>query len=194
MSRVIAFPSDAAGLDRSASTMQLGLLCRVGSSRAAWWRRTFRSAPRRRHTLARWPSTSSDMGGRFLTRPSLPQRGFWIRSTSTGWKSSRRRRRGPTTPSGTPRPSRRQRELRSCWPSERCRWSRVVAVVRKILAEHLGRDVVLVGHGTAWTLLAVELTGTESVTRVSTSRGGRRRGLLGPRPRQRSRRDAGRGS
>lgn len=39
--------------------------------------------------------------------------------------------------------------------------SRVVAAVRKILAEHPGRDVVLVGHGTAWTLLAAELTGTE---------------------------------
>jgi broad specificity phosphatase PhoE len=39
--------------------------------------------------------------------------------------------------------------------------SRVVAAVRKILAKHPGRDVVLVGHGTAWTLLAAELTGTE---------------------------------
>lgn len=39
--------------------------------------------------------------------------------------------------------------------------SRVVAAVRKILAEHPGRDVVLVGHGTAWTLLAAELTGSE---------------------------------
>jgi broad specificity phosphatase PhoE len=39
--------------------------------------------------------------------------------------------------------------------------SRVVAAVQKILADHPGRDVVLVGHGTAWTLLAAELTGTE---------------------------------
>jgi broad specificity phosphatase PhoE len=39
--------------------------------------------------------------------------------------------------------------------------SRVVNAARKILAEHPGRDVVLVGHGTAWTLLAAALTGTE---------------------------------
>ena len=39
--------------------------------------------------------------------------------------------------------------------------SRVVTAARKILAEHPGRDVVLVGHGTAWTLLAAVLAGTE---------------------------------
>ena len=39
--------------------------------------------------------------------------------------------------------------------------SRVVAAVRRILEDHPGRDVVLVGHGTAWTLLAAFLTGTE---------------------------------
>jgi broad specificity phosphatase PhoE len=38
---------------------------------------------------------------------------------------------------------------------------RVGAAVRRILAEHVGRDVVLVGHGTAWTLLVAELTGAE---------------------------------
>lgn len=38
---------------------------------------------------------------------------------------------------------------------------RVSAAVRRILAEHVGRDVVLVGHGTAWTLLVAELTGAE---------------------------------
>lgn len=36
---------------------------------------------------------------------------------------------------------------------------RLVPVVRRILAERPGRDVVLVGHGTAWTLLVAELTG-----------------------------------
>lgn len=40
-----------------------------------------------------------------------------------------------------------------------CR-ARVVAAVEDILAEHPGDDVVLVGHGTAWTVLAAELTGT----------------------------------
>jgi broad specificity phosphatase PhoE len=39
--------------------------------------------------------------------------------------------------------------------------SRVVAAVRRVLEEHPGRDVVLVGHGTAWTLLTAFLTGTE---------------------------------
>lgn len=39
--------------------------------------------------------------------------------------------------------------------------SRVVDAVGQIVAEHPGRDVVLVGHGTAWTLLAAELTGAE---------------------------------
>lgn len=38
---------------------------------------------------------------------------------------------------------------------------RVVEAVREIVAACPGRDVVLVGHGTAWTLLAAELTGTE---------------------------------
>jgi broad specificity phosphatase PhoE len=39
-----------------------------------------------------------------------------------------------------------------------CR-DRLVAAVRPILAAHAGEDVVMVGHGTAWTLLAAELTG-----------------------------------
>jgi broad specificity phosphatase PhoE len=36
---------------------------------------------------------------------------------------------------------------------------RLLPAVRRILAKRPGRDVVLVGHGTAWTLLAAELTG-----------------------------------
>lgn len=36
---------------------------------------------------------------------------------------------------------------------------RVVGAVRPILAAHAGEDVVLVGHGTAWTVLAAALTG-----------------------------------
>ncbi|WP_125776632.1 histidine phosphatase family protein [Antribacter gilvus] len=38
--------------------------------------------------------------------------------------------------------------------------ARVARAARGILAAHPGRDVVLAGHGTAWTLLAAELTGT----------------------------------
>lgn len=52
-------------------------------------------------------------------------------------------------------------EVRPGWEPINLTRSRVVAAVRKILAEHPGRDVVLAGHGTAWTLLAAELTGTE---------------------------------
>ncbi len=37
---------------------------------------------------------------------------------------------------------------------------RLVPAVRHILDRHPGTDVVLVGHGTAWTLLVSELTGT----------------------------------
>jgi broad specificity phosphatase PhoE len=52
-------------------------------------------------------------------------------------------------------------EVRAGWePISRTR-SRVVEAARQILAGHRGRDVVLVGHGTAWTLLAAELAGTE---------------------------------
>ncbi|MFD7025519.1 histidine phosphatase family protein [Promicromonospora sukumoe] len=52
-------------------------------------------------------------------------------------------------------------EVRPGWePISRTR-SRVVEAARQIVAEHPGRDVVLVGHGTAWTLLAAELTATE---------------------------------
>lgn len=44
-------------------------------------------------------------------------------------------------------------------PLARCR-ERVVAAARPLLSAHAGDDVVLVGHGTAWTVLAAELTGT----------------------------------
>lgn len=43
-------------------------------------------------------------------------------------------------------------------PLSACR-DRVVGAVRPILAAHAGQDVVLVGHGTAWTVLAAALTG-----------------------------------
>jgi broad specificity phosphatase PhoE len=36
---------------------------------------------------------------------------------------------------------------------------RVVSAVRRILADHPSDDVVLAGHGTAWTALVAELTG-----------------------------------
>ena len=52
-------------------------------------------------------------------------------------------------------------EARQGWEPIVRTQSRVVAAVRKILAEHPGRDVVLVGHGTAWTLVAAALAGTE---------------------------------
>lgn len=41
-----------------------------------------------------------------------------------------------------------------------CR-NRVVPAVRRILGVHGSDDVVLVGHGTAWTVLASELTNSE---------------------------------
>ena len=43
-------------------------------------------------------------------------------------------------------------------PLATCR-DRVVDAVRPILAAHAGEDVVLVGHGTAWTVLVAALTG-----------------------------------
>ncbi len=45
-------------------------------------------------------------------------------------------------------------------PLAACR-ARVLPVVRRLLAEHPDRDVVLVGHGTAWTVVAADLTGEE---------------------------------
>ncbi|WP_134767404.1 histidine phosphatase family protein [Nocardioides sp. 1609] len=51
--------------------------------------------------------------------------------------------------------------VRDGWePLALCR-DRVVAAVEPILAAHAAADVVLVGHGTAWTVLAAVLTGTE---------------------------------
>jgi len=44
-------------------------------------------------------------------------------------------------------------------PLAACR-DRVVRAVQGILSAHADRDVVLVGHGTAWTMLVAELTGT----------------------------------
>jgi broad specificity phosphatase PhoE len=43
-------------------------------------------------------------------------------------------------------------------PLDDCR-RRVTAAVRGVLEVHADADVVLVGHGTAWTLVAAELTG-----------------------------------
>ncbi|MCW2794377.1 MAG: hypothetical protein JWO76_3475 [Nocardioides sp.] len=45
-------------------------------------------------------------------------------------------------------------------PLAACR-DRVVPAVRRVLDVHAGEDVVLVGHGTAWTVLVAELTGAE---------------------------------
>lgn len=45
-------------------------------------------------------------------------------------------------------------------PLEECR-ARVVPAVRRLLEVHEGQDLVLVGHGTAWTLVLADLTGTE---------------------------------
>lgn len=44
-------------------------------------------------------------------------------------------------------------------PLRACR-DRVVPAVRRILDVHAGEDVVLVGHGTAWTLTVADLTGS----------------------------------
>jgi broad specificity phosphatase PhoE len=43
-------------------------------------------------------------------------------------------------------------------PLDACR-DRVATVVRGLLEEHPGEDLVLVGHGTAWTVLVSVLTG-----------------------------------
>jgi broad specificity phosphatase PhoE len=43
-------------------------------------------------------------------------------------------------------------------PLAECR-ARVVPAVRRVLDVHAGEDVVLVGHGTAWTVVVAELTG-----------------------------------
>ena len=43
-------------------------------------------------------------------------------------------------------------------PLTECR-RRVVPAVRRVLAAHVGEDVVLVGHGTAWTVVVAGLTG-----------------------------------
>lgn len=45
-------------------------------------------------------------------------------------------------------------------PLTACR-ERVVPAVRRILDVHRGEDVVLVGHGTAWTLAVAGVTGAE---------------------------------
>ena len=45
-------------------------------------------------------------------------------------------------------------------PLARCR-ERVTTAVRGLLADHPDQDLVLVGHGTAWTLVVAELTGAD---------------------------------
>lgn len=45
------------------------------------------------------------------------------------------------------------------WEPLRITRDRVVPAVREIIADHRDDEIVLVGHGTAWTLLKAELTG-----------------------------------
>jgi broad specificity phosphatase PhoE len=45
-------------------------------------------------------------------------------------------------------------------PLQRCA-DRVVPAVRRLVEVHEGQDLVLVGHGTAWTLALASLTGVE---------------------------------
>ena len=45
-------------------------------------------------------------------------------------------------------------------PLEVCR-DRVTTAVRRLLAEHTDDDLVLVGHGTAWTAVVADLTGRQ---------------------------------
>ncbi|GAA1767399.1 hypothetical protein GCM10009795_012280 [Nocardioides hankookensis] len=47
------------------------------------------------------------------------------------------------------------------WEPLRVTRERVVTTVRHLIDEHPGEDLVLVGHGTAWTVLAAALSGTE---------------------------------
>lgn len=46
------------------------------------------------------------------------------------------------------------------WEAAEACQQRVTAACARILSAHPGREVVLVGHGTAWTLLAARLTGS----------------------------------
>ncbi|HET6626168.1 MAG TPA: histidine phosphatase family protein [Nocardioidaceae bacterium] len=45
------------------------------------------------------------------------------------------------------------------WEPLRLTAERVVPAVRRVLSDHPDEDVVLAGHGTAWTMLVAELTG-----------------------------------
>lgn len=47
------------------------------------------------------------------------------------------------------------------WETLNACQARVVAAVTKIRADHPQSDLVLVGHGTAWTMLVAHLTDTE---------------------------------
>lgn len=46
------------------------------------------------------------------------------------------------------------------WEPLRACSERVVPAVRRVLEVHADEDVVLVGHGTAWTVVVAELTGS----------------------------------
>jgi broad specificity phosphatase PhoE len=53
------------------------------------------------------------------------------------------------------------RAVAESWePLSACR-DRVTAAVRRIVDVHAGEEVVLVGHGTAWTLVVADLTGRD---------------------------------
>ncbi|MFC6509819.1 histidine phosphatase family protein [Promicromonospora citrea] len=52
-------------------------------------------------------------------------------------------------------------EVRPGWEPTARTQARTVVAAGRIIEDHPGRDIVLVGHGTAWTLLAAALTGSE---------------------------------
>jgi broad specificity phosphatase PhoE len=52
-----------------------------------------------------------------------------------------------------------ERAAREGWEPLAVTQRRVLAAARAAVAEGVGRDVVLVGHGTAWTMLVAALTG-----------------------------------
>ena len=57
--------------------------------------------------------------------------------------------------------ARRDRPAAPGWEPLDATSARLLPAVRRILDVHGDHDVVLVGHGTAWTLLVAELTGRE---------------------------------
>ena len=149
---------------------------------AVWLVRHGRSAPDPATPPESWQLAADALPGIDALRPRLPDADAWYTSPEPKAVATARRIRGADVPVVDALAEHRRgphwfddpADFRDAVrrvfarPTDRAlpEWepladleARLVPAVREILAKHPDEDVVLVGHGTAWTLVVADLTG-----------------------------------